>query len=422
MAYEIGQLLEQSCDAIAVSRLGDGLLLEVNEAFHTVTGYRRADLVRRTGLELFVLLDPEGTATFARRLREHGSIGPIRAGLRTRSGELHIGSLSAVVFSIDGEDHVLAAVRDCKVPNRAERRLAAQAELHRIVRDRGGSPEAGTLALRALGECLQWDLGNLWEVAHDGRLRCAATWRSPLSGLEELEELSTRMTLGPGQGLAGRVLADGGAAWVPSVVEEEAFVLAVPAAGEQVLGWFAFPARVGGRVAGVVELYSRETRQPDPDLLDLLDGFGRQFGALLRAGELPGGGPAGGVGAAAASPGQAGAAVTPFPGQQRSETDPSRPVAVVRRRVQPTPRFTLKALSERTGVPAATLRTWERRYRIISPVRTTSGYRLFTDQDTARILEVKGLVDAGVRISEAAAAVAEADRTPPGAAPRSSQA
>jgi DNA-binding transcriptional MerR regulator len=59
-------------------------------------------------------------------------------------------------------------------------------------------------------------------------------------------------------------------------------------------------------------------------------------------------------------------------------------------------------------VPAATLRTWQRRYRIISPVRTTGGYRLFTDEDTACILEVKRLVDEGVRISEATAAVAEA--------------
>ena len=417
MAHEIGRFLEQSCDAIAVSRLDDGLVLEVNEAFYTVTGYRRADLVRRIGLELFVLLDPGGTAAFTRRLLEHGSVGPVRAGLRTRSGDLRVGTLSAVSFTIEGEVHALAAVRDCRVPNRPERRLAAKAELQRIVRARGESPDARALALRALSECLQWDLANLWEVTPDGRLRCEITWRSPLSGLVELEEQSTHTTLAPGQGPAGRVLADATPAWVPSLVEE-AFVGAVPAAGEQAQGWFAFPVRVGEWVTGVVELYSREVRQPDPDLLDLLEGFGRQFGVLPPAGEAF----EGGLTALTTAPERAGAAVTPFPGQQRSETDRSPAVAVVGGRTQPAPRFTLKALSERTGVPAATLRTWERRYRIISPVRTTSGYRLFTDQDTARILEVKRLVDAGVRISEAAAAVAEASRTPPGEAPRSSQA
>jgi PAS domain S-box-containing protein len=399
----VGELLEQSCDAIAVSRLRDGLLLEVNEAFYDVTGYRRADLVRRTGFELFVLLEPESTAGLARRLREHGTVGGLRAGLRTRSGELRVGTLSALTFAVDGEDHLLAAVRDSRVPNRSERRLAAQVELHRIVRDWSGSPTAPALALRALGECLRWDLGNLWELGPGGGLVCTHTWRSPLSGLEELEEQAAGITFRPGQGLVGRVLADGQAAWRPSVDEDEAFVRALPAAGGQVHGWFAFPARVGERVLGVVEFFSRETRQPDPELLGLLDDLGRAFGALLHAGEAPGGG----NGPATVSP-PGGAAVAPFPERPRPPADPGRPVVVVGGATQPAPRFTLKALSERTGVPAATLRTWQRRYRIISPVRTTGGYRLFTDEDTACILEVKRLVDEGVRISEATAAVAEA--------------
>ena len=67
--------------------------------------------------------------------------------------------------------------------------------------------------------------------------------------------------------------------------------------------------------------------------------------------------------------------------------------------------LTLKAVSERTGIPAATVRTWERRYRFIQPTRSSSGYRIYGEEDIARILEVKRLLDQGVRISEAMAAV-----------------
>jgi hypothetical protein len=67
--------------------------------------------------------------------------------------------------------------------------------------------------------------------------------------------------------------------------------------------------------------------------------------------------------------------------------------------------LTLKAVSERTGIPAATVRTWERRYRFIHPSRSSSGYRIYGEEDIARILEVKRLLDQGVRISEAMAAV-----------------
>jgi MerR family regulatory protein len=42
--------------------------------------------------------------------------------------------------------------------------------------------------------------------------------------------------------------------------------------------------------------------------------------------------------------------------------------------------LTLKAVSRRTGIPAATLRTWERRYGFLRPVRSANGYRLYGEQ------------------------------------------
>jgi hypothetical protein len=39
--------------------------------------------------------------------------------------------------------------------------------------------------------------------------------------------------------------------------------------------------------------------------------------------------------------------------------------------------LTLKAVSRRTGIPAATLRTWQRRYGFMRPERSPSGYRLY---------------------------------------------
>jgi len=76
--------------------------------------------------------------------------------------------------------------------------------------------------------------------------------------------------------------------------------------------------------------------------------------------------------------------------------------------------LTLKAVSERTGIPAATVRTWKRRYRFIHPTRSSSGYRLYSEEDIARILEGKRLLEQGVRISEAIAAVR---KRPPGGGP-----
>jgi hypothetical protein len=74
--------------------------------------------------------------------------------------------------------------------------------------------------------------------------------------------------------------------------------------------------------------------------------------------------------------------------------------------VEPPPiGLTLQAVSRRTSIPAATLRTWERRYGFVRPPRSAGGYRRYPQQDLRAILHVKHSREQGVRVSEAMAAV-----------------
>jgi MerR HTH family regulatory protein len=74
--------------------------------------------------------------------------------------------------------------------------------------------------------------------------------------------------------------------------------------------------------------------------------------------------------------------------------------------------LTLKAVSRRTGIPAATLRTWQRRYGFMRPERSPSGYRLYGEEEIARIEQVKYLIEQGVRIGAAMDAVIHAAEGP----------
>ena len=49
------------------------------------------------------------------------------------------------------------------------------------------------------------------------------------------------------------------------------------------------------------------------------------------------------------------------------------------------PRYRINAVAEMTGVPAPTLRAWERRYGIPRPGRSESSYRLYSDADVAEV-------------------------------------
>jgi methanogenic corrinoid protein MtbC1 len=77
--------------------------------------------------------------------------------------------------------------------------------------------------------------------------------------------------------------------------------------------------------------------------------------------------------------------------------------------------FTIKQAAKLTGVPEATLRTWERRYSVVSPTRTDAGYRLYGTDSIAVLAAMRKLVDAGW--SPAAAAQAVRDGTVPTTGP-----
>lgn len=76
---------------------------------------------------------------------------------------------------------------------------------------------------------------------------------------------------------------------------------------------------------------------------------------------------------------------------------------------------TIHVVSDLTGVPEPTLRAWERRYGVPTPMRRPSGYRLYGTREIAQVREMQRLVAGGVAASDAAALVK--DRVTPDAPP-----
>ncbi len=61
----------------------------------------------------------------------------------------------------------------------------------------------------------------------------------------------------------------------------------------------------------------------------------------------------------------------------------------------------IEQVSQLTGLPAATLRNWEKRYGFPSPRRSTGGHRLFGVEDVDKIREVAALSNQGLKVSDA---------------------
>lgn len=64
-------------------------------------------------------------------------------------------------------------------------------------------------------------------------------------------------------------------------------------------------------------------------------------------------------------------------------------------------KYTIKVVSERTGVRPVTLRAWERRYDLLEPDRLDNNYRLYSERDIQVIRWITHRMDDGLSISNA---------------------
>ncbi|HXF93760.1 MAG TPA: PAS domain S-box protein [Nitrospiraceae bacterium] len=176
-----------------------------------------------------------------------------------------------------------AFVRDITARKRAECRLASQYAVTRVLSECRALTDAAPKILQALCESLEWEVGVLWQVDRSAdELRCLDLWVSPASPADEFVTATVLHTFKRGVGLPGRVWAAGDAAWIADVLADANFPRALSARAVGLHGAFGFPVRVGGDVEAVVELYSRQVREPDEELLKMAADLGLKIGQFVE--------------------------------------------------------------------------------------------------------------------------------------------
>jgi PAS domain S-box-containing protein len=166
-------------------------------------------------------------------------------------------------------------VADARDPRRVEHAVA------RILAETERPVEVYQAALEAIGRTLGWRLGAVWELdAEDGLLRCVCTWQAG-ERTDAFGRLSESLTLGPGQGLPGRVLASGEPAWLVDAPEDANFPRAPAARQTGLHAGVGFPLRSARGVVGVMEFFAGDLREPDEPLLATMAALGSQVGQFV---------------------------------------------------------------------------------------------------------------------------------------------
>ena len=93
----------------------------------------------------------------------------------------------------------LGEVRERAEHKRAEERLGVQHAVAHILSVAATIEEVTPRVLRAMGECLGWDVGALWRVDRDAEaLRCVELWHKASIEVPEFERVSREFTFGLG--------------------------------------------------------------------------------------------------------------------------------------------------------------------------------------------------------------------------------
>jgi PAS domain S-box-containing protein len=105
-------IFHSSPDAIILSRLHDGLMLDVNQSFTRITGFSPEEVIGKTSLELGVWNDVNDRSKLEAVIKRHGEIKNFEAYLKNRSGSTLLAQLSASTISIEDTTCLLIILRD----------------------------------------------------------------------------------------------------------------------------------------------------------------------------------------------------------------------------------------------------------------------------------------------------------------------
>ena len=116
---------------MSISRLSDGIYVDVNQAFLEVFGYLREQVIGHTSLELGVWDAPADREKTISPLRAEGRVRNFQSRFRSRSGDIWTGLLSAELIEMAGEPCVCTLTQDISDRVRVEKALRESEERFR---------------------------------------------------------------------------------------------------------------------------------------------------------------------------------------------------------------------------------------------------------------------------------------------------
>ena len=127
-------VFQTSRDALSITRLSDGLNIDVNQAMLDLLGYQNGELIGKSSTGLGVWADPKERENFVEMLRQNPSFRDEKTQFRRKNGDIFWVLLSASVMEIEGVPCILTVARDLSDAKAAEDEIRDLAFYDRVTR------------------------------------------------------------------------------------------------------------------------------------------------------------------------------------------------------------------------------------------------------------------------------------------------
>ncbi len=141
--------------------------------------------------------------------------------------------------------------------------------------------------LQIIGENLQWELANYWEInPAQTTLECLCQWKASYlksKAISKFQDISKSMVFIKGEGLPGEVWEKGKPVWISEIPREKNFPREPFGVKAGLRSGFASPVYAGDQIIGVFEFFSSVFQDHlDSNQIPLLVGLGGQLGLLKK--------------------------------------------------------------------------------------------------------------------------------------------
>jgi diguanylate cyclase (GGDEF)-like protein/PAS domain S-box-containing protein len=116
-------VFQTSPDAVTISRLSDGIIVDVNQASLDVTGYKREEVLGKTTTQLRIWVNSRDRFKLVTVLRRDSQCRDIEAQFRRKDGETFWARLCVSFIEIDGAPCILSFARDISAAKQADEEI-----------------------------------------------------------------------------------------------------------------------------------------------------------------------------------------------------------------------------------------------------------------------------------------------------------